>query len=35
VPGHDLIVTEVFVVLMGAVIGAVGSAVAVRKFLDL
>jgi cell division transport system permease protein len=35
VPGHDLIVTEIFVVLMGCVIGALGSAVAVRKFLDL
>src|SRR5271165_1600467 len=35
VPGHDLIVTEVFVVLMGGVIGAIGSAVAVRKFLDV
>jgi cell division transport system permease protein len=35
VPGHDVIITEVFVVIMGAVIGAVGSAVAVRKFLDI
>jgi len=35
VPGHDVIITEVFVVIMGAVIGAIGSAVAVRKFLDI
>ena len=35
VPGHDVIITEIAVVIMGAIIGAVGSAVAVRRFLDL
>jgi cell division transport system permease protein len=35
VPGHDVIITEVFVVIMGAVIGAIGSALAVRRFLDI
>ncbi len=35
VPSHDVIITEIAVVIMGAIIGAVGSAVAVRKFLDV
>lgn len=35
VPGHDVIITEVFVVIMGALIGSFGSAVAVRRFLDI
>jgi cell division transport system permease protein len=35
VPGHDVIITEIFVVVMGALIGAVGSAVAVRRFLEV
>jgi cell division transport system permease protein len=35
VPGHDVIITEVLVVIMGAVIGSCGSAVAVRRFLDI
>jgi len=35
VPGHDVIITEILVVVMGALIGAVGSAVAVRRFLDV
>ncbi|MGH9172187.1 MAG: cell division protein FtsX [Acidimicrobiales bacterium] len=34
VPNHDVIVTEVFVVLFGIVIGVAGSALAVRRFLD-
>ncbi|HEV8065832.1 MAG TPA: permease-like cell division protein FtsX [Acidimicrobiales bacterium] len=34
VPNHDVIVTEIFVVLFGIVVGVVGSAVAVRRFLD-
>jgi hypothetical protein len=35
VPGHDVIITEILVVVMGALIGAIGSAVAVRRFLDV
>ncbi len=35
VPSHDVIVTQVVVVLMGALIGALGSAAAVRRFLDV
>ena len=35
VPGHDVIVTEIAVVIMGAIIGSIGSAVAVRRFLDV
>lgn len=35
VPSHDLLVTEIFVVLAGAIIGAAGSAVAVRRFLEV
>jgi cell division transport system permease protein len=34
VPNHDVIVTEIFVVLFGIVVGVAGSAVAVRRFLD-
>jgi cell division transport system permease protein len=35
VPGHDVIVTELFVLVLGALIGAIGSGVAVRRFLDV
>ena len=35
VPGHDVIITEILVVVMGALIGAIGSAVAVRQFLEV
>jgi hypothetical protein len=35
VPGHDVIITEIFVLIMGALIGSIGSAVAVRRFLDI
>lgn len=35
VPGHDLLVTEILVVVAGALIGAAGSAVAVRRFLEV
>jgi cell division transport system permease protein len=35
VPGHDVIITEIAVVVMGAIIGSIGSAVAVRRFLDV
>lgn len=35
VPGHDVIVTEILVVIVGLVVGAAGSAVAVRRFLDV
>jgi len=35
VPGHDLIITEILVVIMGVMIGSVGSAIAVRRFLDV
>jgi cell division transport system permease protein len=34
VPNHDVIVTEIFVVLFGIIVGVVGSALAVRRFLD-
>ena len=35
VPGHDVLVTEIIVVLVGLVVGVAGSAVAVRRFLDV
>lgn len=35
VPGHDVIITEVLVLIMGGVVGAVASALAVRRFLDV
>ncbi len=35
VPSHDVVVTEIFVILVGIVVGAVGSAVAVRRFLEV
>ncbi|MGO9559875.1 MAG: cell division protein FtsX [Acidimicrobiales bacterium] len=35
VPGHDVIVTEILVVIVGMVVGVVGSAVAVRRFLTV
>jgi len=35
VPNHDVVITEIFVVLVGIVVGVAGSAVAVRKFLDV
>jgi cell division transport system permease protein len=35
VPGHDVIITEILVLIMGALIGAIGSAVAVRRFLEV
>jgi cell division transport system permease protein len=35
VPSHDVLVTEILVVLVGIVVGVGGSAVAVRRFLDL
>jgi cell division transport system permease protein len=35
VPSHDVIVTELFVVVVGIVVGVAGSAVAVRRFLDV
>jgi cell division transport system permease protein len=34
VSGRDLFLTEVFVLLMGAVVGAGGSALGVRRFLE-
>lgn len=33
VPGHDLVATEILVVIVGVVAGVMGSAVAVRRFL--
>jgi cell division transport system permease protein len=33
VPGHDVIITEILVIVVGIVVGAFGSAVAVRRFL--
>jgi cell division transport system permease protein len=35
VPTHDAINTGIFVLLVGGIVGAVGSAVAVRRFLDV
>lgn len=35
VPSHDVLVTQIVVVLLGALIGALGSAAAVRRFLDV
>jgi cell division transport system permease protein len=35
VPGHDVIVTEIFVVVVGVVVGVLGSAVAVRRHLNV
>ncbi|MHB1988077.1 MAG: cell division protein FtsX [Acidimicrobiales bacterium] len=35
VPGHDVIVTEILVVIVGIVVGVLGSAVAVRRFLSI
>ncbi|MHB8244463.1 MAG: cell division protein FtsX [Acidimicrobiales bacterium] len=35
VPSHDVIVTEILVVVVGIVVGVVGSAVAVRRFLSV
>jgi cell division transport system permease protein len=33
VSGHDLFLTEIFVMFTGAVVGAAGSALGVRRFL--
>jgi cell division transport system permease protein len=35
VSGHDLFLTELFVLFMGAVVGAGGSALGVRRFLEV
>lgn len=35
VPGHDVVVTEILVVVVGIVVGVAGSAVAVRRFLSV
>jgi cell division transport system permease protein len=35
VPGHDVLVTEILVVIVGVVTGVMGSAVAVRRFLKV
>jgi cell division transport system permease protein len=35
VPSHDVVITELFVVVVGLVVGVGGSAVAVRRFLDV
>ncbi|MGH9068897.1 MAG: permease-like cell division protein FtsX [Acidimicrobiales bacterium] len=35
VSGHQLLLTEIFVVAMGAIVGAGGSALAVRRFLEV
>jgi len=35
VSGHDLFITELFVLLMGAIVGAGGSALGVRRFLEV
>ncbi|MDA8195770.1 MAG: permease-like cell division protein FtsX [Actinomycetota bacterium] len=33
--GHDVIMTEVFVLVIGTVVGALGSLLAVRRYLDI
>jgi hypothetical protein len=35
VSGHDLFITELFVIGVGVVVGASGSALGVRRFLDV
>jgi cell division transport system permease protein len=35
VPGHDVLITEILVVLVGIIVGVGGSALAVRRFLDV
>jgi len=35
VPSHDVVITQVFVVVVGIVVGVGGSALAVRRFLDV
>ena len=35
VSGHDLFITELFVLFMGAIVGAGGSALGVRRFLEV
>ena len=35
VSNHDLVVTEVLLLVVGALVGATGSAIAVRRFLDV
>ncbi len=35
VSGHDVFVTELFLLVMGTVVGALGSALAVRRFLEV
>ncbi len=35
VSGHDVFVTELFILAMGAVVGSFGSALAVRRFLEV
>ena len=34
-PAHELLVTEIIVVIIGAFVGVAGSSVAVRRFLDV
>jgi cell division transport system permease protein len=35
VASHEIVVTEILIVLVGAVVGALGSALAVHRFLDV
>ncbi len=35
VSGHDVMVTNIFVLVTGAIVGALGSALAVRRFLEV
>lgn len=35
VPNHELVVTEILILVVGTVVGAVGSAIAVHRFLDV
>lgn len=35
VTGHDVLLTNLFILLVGAIVGSIGSALAVRRFLDV
>jgi cell division transport system permease protein len=35
VPSHDLVVTEILLLVVGTLVGTVGSGIAVRRFLDV
>ncbi len=35
VPSHDLVITEILLLVLGTLVGTVGSGIAVRRFLDV